>query len=212
MSLPNIQVALDHSNTADAVRAAVAVGDTVDIVEAGTVLMCEVGSEVVQILKKLFPDKKVVADTKCADAGTTIARNCANQGADIMTCICAAETATMISAAKEISEVQVELYGDWTFEQAQDWMDNGIDQVVYHQSRDALLAGVTWGEKDLEKVKKLIDMGFKVSVTGGLDIKTIELFEGVDVYTFIFGRAITEAESPAQSAKDIRTRIEELWA
>lgn len=212
MSLPNIQVALDHSNTADAVRAAVAVGDTVDIVEAGTVLMCEVGSEVVQILKKLFPDKKVVADTKCADAGTTIARNCSNQGADIMTCICAAETATMISAAKEISEVQVELYGDWTFEQAQDWMDNGIDQVVYHQSRDALLAGVTWGEKDLEKVKKLIDMGFKVSVTGGLDIKTIELFEGVDVYTFIFGRAITEAESPAQSAKDIRARIEELWA
>lgn len=212
MSLPNIQVALDHSNTADAVRAAVAVGDTVDIVEAGTVLMCEVGSEVVQILKKLFPDKKVVADTKCADAGTTIARNCANQGADVMTCICAAETATMISAAKEISEVQVELYGDWTFEQAQDWMDNGIDQVVYHQSRDALLAGVTWGEKDLEKVKKLIDMGFKVSVTGGLDIKTIELFEGVDVYTFIFGRAITEAENPAQSAKDIRARIEELWA
>ena len=212
MSLPNIQVALDHSNTADAVRAAVAVGDTVDIVEAGTVLMCEVGSEVVQILKKLFPDKKVVADTKCADAGTTIARNCANQGADIMTCICAAETATMISAAKEISEVQVELYGDWTFEQAQDWMDNGIDQVVYHQSRDALLAGVTWGEKDLEKVKKLIDMGFKVSVTGGLDIKTIELFEGVDVYTFIFGRAITEAENPSQSAKDIRARIEELWA
>ena len=129
-----------------------------------------------------------------------------------MTCICAAETATMISAAKEISEVQVELYGDWTFEQAQDWMNNGIDQVVYHQSRDALLAGVTWGEKDLEKVKKLIDMGFKVSVTGGLDIKTIELFEGVDVYTFIFGRAITEAENPAQSAKDIRARIEELWA
>lgn len=212
MSLPNIQVALDHSNTGDAVRAAVAVGDTVDIVEAGTVLMCEVGSEVVQILKKLFPDKKVVADTKCADAGTTIARNCANQGADVMTCICAAETATMISAAKEISEVQVELYGDWTFEQAQDWMDNGIDQVVYHQSRDALLAGVTWGEKDLEKVKKLIDMGFKVSVTGGLDIKTIELFEGVDVYTFIFGRAITEADSPSQSAKDIRARIEELWA
>ncbi len=211
MSLPNIQVALDHSNTADAVKAAVAVGDTVDIVEAGTVLMCEVGSEVVQILKELFPDKKVVADTKCADAGTTIARNCANQGADVMTCICAAETATMTSAAEEVDEVQVELYGDWTYEQAQEWMDAGIDQVVYHQSRDALLAGVTWGEKDLEKVKKLIDMGFKVSVTGGLNIDTIELFEGVDVYTFIFGRAITEADNPAQSAKDIRARIEELW-
>lgn len=211
MSLPLIQVALDHSNTADAVKAAVAVGDIVDVVEAGTVLMCEVGSEVVQILSKLFPDKKIVADTKCADAGGTIARNCANQGADVMTCICAAETATMISAAKEVDEVQVELYGDWTFEQAQEWMDAGIDQVVYHQSRDALLAGVTWGDKDLQKVKKLIEMGFKVSVTGGLDIKTIELFEGVDVYTFIFGRAITEADSPSDSAQAIRTRIEELW-
>lgn len=212
MSLPNVQVALDHSNTADAVQAAVAVGDTVDIVEAGTVLMCEVGSEVVQILSKLFPDKKIVADTKCADAGTTIARNCANQGADVMTCICAAETATMTSAAEEIDEVQVELYGDWTFEQAQEWKDSGIDQVVYHQSRDALLAGVTWGEKDLGKVKKLINMGFKVSVTGGLNIETIELFEGVDVYTFIFGRAITEADNPSQSAKEIKDKIIELWS
>lgn len=212
MTLPNIQVALDHSNTADAVKAAVSVGDVVDVVEAGTVLMCEVGSEVVQILSKLFPNKRIVADTKCADAGTTIARNCANQGADVMTCICAAETATMTSAAKEVDAVQVELYGDWTFEQAQEWIDAGIDEIVYHQSRDALLAGVTWGEKDLEKVKKLIDMGFKVSVTGGLNIDTIDLFEGVDVYTFIFGRAITEADNPEESAKEIRAKIEKLWS
>lgn len=211
MNVPYVQVALDHSSTSEAVQAAVSVGEEVDIVEAGTVLMLEVGSEVVQILSKLFPDKTIIADTKCADAGTTIARNCKNQGADVMTCICSAEVATMTSAAKEIETIQVELYGDWTFEQAQSWMDAGIDEVVYHQSRDALLAGVTWGEKDLEKVKKLIEMGFKVSVTGGLNIETIELFEGVDVYTFIFGRAITEADNPAESAKAIRARIHELW-
>lgn len=212
MSVPYVQVALDHSSTSEAVQAAVSVGEEVDIIEAGTVLMLEVGSEVVQILSKLFPDKTIIADTKCADAGTTIARNCKNQGADVMTCICSAEVATMTSAAKEIEEIQVELYGDWTYEQAQTWMDAGIEQVVYHQSRDALLAGVTWGEKDLEKVKKLIDIGFKVSVTGGLNIETIELFEGVDVYTFIFGRAITEADNPAASAKAIRERIHELWS
>lgn len=212
MSIPNVQVALDHSTTPGAVQAAVAVGAEVDIIEAGTVLMCEVGSEVVEILKNLFPDKKVVADTKCADAGKTIARNCSNRGADVMTCICAAETATMIAAAKEIDEVQVELYGDWTFEQAEEWMEAGIDQVVYHQSRDALLSGVTWGDSDLQKVKKLIDMGFKVSVTGGLNLDTIDLFEGVDVYTFIFGRAITEADDPAASAREIREKIHGMWA
>lgn len=211
MSIPNLQVALDHSNTADAVKAAVAVGNEVDIIEAGTVLMCEAGSEVVQILSKLFPDKPVVADTKCADAGGTIAKNCKTQGATVMTCICSAEVATMKAAGKEIDEIQVELYGDWTFDHAQAWLDAGIDQVVYHQSRDALLAGVTWGEKDLNKVKKLVDMGFKVSVTGGMTLETLDLFKGVDVYTFIAGRAITEADDPALAAKELKDKIKELW-
>jgi len=211
MSLPKLQVALDHSNTADAVEAAVSVGEVVDVIEAGTVLMDEVGSEVVEILHKLFPDKTLVADTKCADAGSTIAANCKARGADTMTVICAAEVATMESAAKEIDNIQVELYGDWTYEQAQTWLDAGIEQVVYHQSRDALLSGVTWGEKDLERVKKLINMGFKVSVTGGLNVDIIDLFKGVDVYTFISGRSITEADDPEIAAQDFQDKIQKLW-
>lgn len=211
MSIPKLQVALDQSSTAEAIKAACAVGDVVDILEAGTVLMCEVGSEVIQILRQLYPDKTIVADTKCADAGSTIARNCKQQGANIMTCICCAEIATMKAAAKEIDDIQVELYGDWTFEQAQQWMDAGIQQVVYHQSRDALLSGVTWGEKDLNKVKKLVDMGFKVSVTGGLNLDTIDLFEGVAVHAFIAGRAITEAPNPIASAQALKDKINKLW-
>ncbi len=211
MSIPKLQVALDHSNTGDAVQAAVSVGDVVDVIEAGTVLMDEVGSEVVEILYKLFPTKSIVADTKCADAGGTIAKNCKVRGADTMTCICSAEVATMEAAAKEIDNIQVELYGDWTYEQAQTWLDAGIEQVVYHQSRDALLSGVTWGEKDLEKVKKLIDMGFKVSVTGGLNVDILDLFKGVNVYTFISGRSITEADNPAAAAQEFQDKIQELW-
>lgn len=57
-----------------------------------------------------------------------------------MTVICSATLPTMVAARKVMDDLQVELYGDWTFEQAQQWMDNGIQQVVYHQSRDALLA------------------------------------------------------------------------
>lgn len=128
-----------------------------------------------------------------------------------MTCICSAAVATMEAAAKEIDQVQVELYGDWTYEHAQSWLDAGIDHAIYHQSRDALLAGGTWGEKDLNKVKKLVEMGFKVSVTGGLDVDTLELFKGVDVYTFITGRGITQAEDPVKAANDFKNKIIELW-
>lgn len=211
MSLPKLQVALDHSTKAEAVAAAVAVGNEVDIIEAGTVNLLEVGGEVIEIIREIFPEKLIIADTKCADAGGTVAKNARESGANVMTCICSATLATMKAAAKEIDEVQIELYGNWTFEDAQDWLDAGIDQAIYHQSRDALLDGESWGQKDLDKVKRLIDMGFRVSVTGGLKVETLELFKGLDVYTFISGRTITEADDPAQSARDFKAKIKEIW-
>ena len=91
------------------------------------------------------------------------------------------------------------------------WLDAGISRAIYHQSRDALLAGETWGEKDLNKVKRLIEMCFRVSVTGGLNVKTLSLFEGVDVYTFIAGRGITEADNPAQAAREFKDEIKRIW-
>lgn len=216
--IPNLQVALDHSDLSGAIKAAVSVGHEVDIIEAGTVCLLQVGSELVEVLRTLFPDKIIVADTKCADAGGTIAKNNAVRGADWMTCICSATIPTMSAALKAIKdvrgdrgEIQVELYGDWTYDHAQQWLDAGIDQAIYHQSRDALLAGETWGEKDLSKVKKLVEMGFKVSVTGGLDVSTLKLFEGVDVYTFIAGRGITEAENPAAAAREFKDEIKRIW-
>ncbi|MCD3466602.1 L-ribulose-5-phosphate 3-epimerase [Streptococcus equi subsp. zooepidemicus] len=215
--IPKLQVALDHSDLQGAVRAAVAVGHEVDVIEAGTVCLLQVGSELVEVLRSLFPEKIIVADTKCADAGGTVAKNNAKRGADWMTCICCATIPTMAAALKAIKEergdrgeIQVELYGDWTYEQAQLWLDAGISQAIYHQSRDALLAGEVWGEKDLNKVKALIDMGFRVSVTGGLDINTLKLFEGVDVFTFIAGRGITEAEDPAAAARAFKDEIRRI--
>ena len=109
-----------------------------------------------------------------------------------MTVICCATMPTMKAAQKEIGELQVELYGNWTFEQAKDWYNIGIRQVIYHQSRDALLSGEAWGEKDLSKVSKLIELGFNVSVTGGLNPNTLQLFEGINVYTFIAGRGLQQ--------------------
>lgn len=216
--IPNLQVALDHSDLQGAIKAAVSVGQEVDIIEAGTVCLLQVGSELAEVLRSLFPDKIIVADTKCADAGGTVAKNNAVRGADWMTCICCATIPTMEAALKAIKtergergEIQIELYGDWTFEQAQLWLDAGISQAIYHQSRDALLAGETWGEKDLNKVKKLIDMGFRVSVTGGLNVDTLKLFEGVDVFTFIAGRGITEAADPAGAARAFKDEIKRIW-
>lgn len=211
MTRPNLQVALDHSDLPSAIKAIKTVGDSVDIIEVGTILILQAGDQAVRCIRAMYPDKTIVADTKCADAGGTVAENVQKAGADWTTVICCATIPTMKAAAEKIAAVQVELYGDWTYAQAQLWLAAGIRQVIYHQSRDALLAGETWGEKDLAKIQKLIDMGFQVSVTGGLDVDTLKLFKGMAVYTFITGRGITAAQDPVQAATAFLDEIKAIW-
>ncbi|MCP1226139.1 3-keto-L-gulonate-6-phosphate decarboxylase UlaD [Sebaldella sp. S0638] len=211
MSRPLLQIALDNNTLSDAIRSISQVGNEVDVIEAGTILCLAEGMEAVRCLRALYPSKTILADTKCADAGGTVAKNCADAGADWMTVICSATIPTMKAALKEVADLQVELYGDWTFEHAKQWKEAGLSQVVYHQSRDALLAGETWGEKDLNKIKKLVEMGFKVSVTGGLEKETLKLFKGINVYTFIAGRGIREASDPAQAAREFKEEIAKYW-
>lgn len=211
MAIPNLQVALDQSSLSEALKTVRKVGEEVDIIEAGTILCLAEGMQAVKCLRALYPDKIVVADTKCADAGGTVAGNASDAGADWMTVICSATIPTMKKAAEQVSELQVELYGNWTYQDAEKWLEAGISQAVYHQSRDALLAGETWGEKDLTRVKKLVEMGFRVSVTGGLEKETLQLFAGVDVFTFIAGRSITESADPKAAAREMKEEMRRIF-
>lgn len=211
MAKPMLQVALDTDTTAQALSVARQVSDVVDVVEAGTLLIYQEGMSAVRDLRAIAPDKIILADAKVADAGGHVGKVTKDAGADWMTCINAATVPTMAQAQKQI-EVQVELYEGWDNKQrAQEWLDNGIDQVVYHQSRDAKAAGQTWGEKDLNAVKNLIDMGFKVSVTGGVKPEVLKLFKGVPVYTFIAGRAIHGADDPHAAALEFKNEINRIW-
>ncbi|EUJ16986.1 3-keto-L-gulonate-6-phosphate decarboxylase [Listeria aquatica FSL S10-1188] len=73
------------------------------------------------------------------------------------------------------------------------------------------MAGETWGEKDLTRVKKLVEMGFRVSVTGGLEKETLQLFAGVDVFTFIAGRSITESPDPKVAAFEMKEEMRRIF-
>lgn len=211
MNKPMLQVALDTDTTAQALSVARQVSGVVDVIEAGTLLIYQEGMDSVRALRAVAPDKIILADAKVADAGGHVGEVAKQAGADWMTCINAATIPTMVQAQKHI-EVQVELYEGWKdMKRAREWLSNGITQVVYHQSRDAKAAGQVWGEQDLNAVKKLIDMGFKVSVTGGVKPEIIKLFEGVPVYTFIAGRAIHLADDPHKAALEFKKEINRIW-
>ena len=214
---PKLQVALDNTSISEALTSVKNYADVIDVIEVGTILHVAEGVAPVRILRALYPEKIILADIKGADAGSILAKQCYDAGATWMTAICSADVETMIGmkeTAKKYGEdrdVQIELYGDWTFEQARQWKSVGLEQVVYHRSRDAEAAGKSWSDADVQKVGKLIELGFKVTITGGLKVEDLTLFKDYPIYCVIAGRSIRDASNPQLAAKAFQTEIERLW-
>ncbi len=214
-SLPMLQVALDNQTLADAYLTTRQIAEEVDIIEVGTILCVGEGVRAVRDLKALYPHKIVLADAKIADAGKILSRMCFEAHADWVTVICCADINTAkgaLDVAREFDgDVQIELTGFWTWEQAEAWRTAGIGQVVYHRSRDAQAAGVTWREEDINAIKRLTEMGFKVTVTGGLVLEDLPLFKAIPIHVFIAGRSIRDAENPAEAARQFKRSIAQIW-
>ncbi len=215
MSKPLLQVALDTLDIPTALKATQALASEVDVLEVGTILCYAEGARAVATLRALYPEHIILADLKAADAGSTVAEIVFSQGATWMTVICCAPYATM-AAALEVArkykgDVQIELYGEWTFEQAEKWLQIGLTQAIYHRGRDAAFAGQQWGEADLEKIRRLVDMGFDVSVTGGLNPEDLGFFKGIPVKCFIAGRGLYQADEPAKAAREFKEAINKYW-
>ncbi len=215
MSRPLLQLALDHTSLAAAQRDVALLQDHVDIVEAGTILCLSEGVNAVRALRAQCPEKIIVADWKVADAGETLAQQALGAGANWMTIICAAPLATIEKghavAQTYNGEIQIELFGNWTFDDARDWYRIGVRQAIYHRGRDAQASGQQWGEVDLARMKALSDIGLELSVTGGLQPADLPLFKDINVKAFIAGRALSDATNPAQTAGDFHAHIRAIW-
>ncbi|MDF1568221.1 MAG: 3-keto-L-gulonate-6-phosphate decarboxylase UlaD [Spirochaetaceae bacterium] len=215
MAKPLLQVALDNFTISEALESTRILAPELDIIEVGTILCLSSGSEAIEVMNTLYPDNIIVADLKIVDAGGELAGMACDKGADWVTVMCNAADATKVkameAAEKRGGEMQVELFGNWTYEQAETWKKLGLKQVIYHQSRDALNSGGSWGTENMTVVKKLADIGLEVSVTGGLTKEVIQLFKGIPVKSFIVGRNLRNADDPATEARAYQDEIAKYW-
>lgn len=216
MERPKLQIALDTYDLPSALGPLQRAHPHINIIEVGTILCLAQGMDAVRIIRSLYPDKTILADVRIAEAGSIISKMCFDAGADWVSVVSGATMTTaevvLKEAQKRGGDVQIELIDGWTWEQVRQWRDLGIQQIITHRSRDAEAKGeLTWSQRDFDEIRQLAEMGYKVTVTGGVNPEDVPLFAGVPVDIFIAGRAIRGAADPGQAAAHFQEIIRQTF-
>lgn len=215
---PLIQLALDYVSMAPALSDAQLLHEEVEVLEIGTPLSKAEGMRAVSAIRELCPDNLILADIKSPDVGGLEAKIAFDAGADWMTVLGAAPLPTVKLALDEANrrpgkEMFIELTGIRDIlGRAREWRSLGVERMVYHRGWDEGNTSRTWDPSDRATIQELINMGFQISVAGGLELETIAFFAGVDISVFIIGRAIREAPDPVAAARRFRALINQIWA
>jgi len=215
-SIPLLQVALDYFSLPPAIAMAVKVAPYVDVIEIGTPLCKAAGIEAVRAIREVCPDNLVLADLKTPDVGDLEAKMAFDAGADFMTVIGGAALATVELAVKTARSMGKEMLMELTgvrdiLARAEEWKQLGVERMVYHRGWDEQTFDRQWEEEDKVVIRQLIDMGFKITVTGGITVDLLPFFQELPVSIIIAGRAIHQAPDPAASAHEFRSTIHRLW-
>jgi 3-hexulose-6-phosphate synthase len=215
-TVPLLQCALDYISLPPALVMALTVAPEVDILEIGTPLCKAAGLDAIRFVREVLPDKLILADFKSPDVGGLEAKMAFDAGADMMTVIGGAALATVESALEAARAAGKEMLMELTgvrdiIARAEEWRQIGVERMVYHRGWDEQAFNRQWVDDDRRTIQQLIDMGFKVTVTGGITKDTLAFFQPLDVAVVICGRGIRGAADPRQAAHEFRAEMARLW-
>ena len=209
---PILQLALDFVDLHRAVNVAqLAVPAGVDWVEAGTPLIKSEGLDAVRELKRLFPDKVIVADMKIMDAGRTEVEVAAKAGAGIVDVLGTATDATIaecVQAGKNYgAQIAVDLIAVADpVARAIQAEALGAHYISVHVAIDEQMRG-----RDPFAILAAVSQAVKVpvGVAGGVNSETAAAAVAHGAAYVIVGGAITKAKDPALATQEIRRALDE---
>ena len=209
---PIIQVALDFDELPRALKLArEAVAGGADWLEVGTPLLKSEGMAAVRALRKEFPGRKIVCDTKTMDAGRTEMEMAAKSGANVAVVMGIAPDETIkdaIRAGRNYGiEVAVDLMGvpDMAAraKQVAEW---GADEVCVHIAIDQQMAGQVSFDA-VKAVAAAVDI--PVSVAGGINSETAAVAVAAGASIVVVGGALTKSLDAAKATADLRRAVDE---
>jgi 3-hexulose-6-phosphate synthase len=206
---PRLQVALDLTRLEEAMSIASEVAEYMDHLEAGTPLIKSEGMRCVEVLKREFGEKFIVADLKTMDTGFLEASLAFEAGADYSTVMAAADVGTVsgaIEAGRKYKRgVMVDLLGVADLVLAKELDRLGPDYFLIHSGIDMQHRGIM----PFEPLRRLSEMGLKakLGVAGGLNKDNISMLVGIKVDLIIVGGYITGADDPRGVAKELYDEV-----
>lgn len=209
--MPTLQVALDLMQLNRAVAIAhEAVEGGADWIEAGTPLIKSEGAEAVRTLRKEFPGRKIIADTKTMDTGSFEVEIMAKAGADIVTVLGLADDATIEEAVmagrKYGAEIMVDLINvPDRAKRAKEVERLGVAMVCMHMGIDTQMRGE---EPPIEVLRRIVsETSVPVAVAGGITAENAGLYAEAGASDVIVGGAITKTGDIRKAASDIKAAI-----
>lgn len=218
MARPRLQIALDKTDLPSALNPLQKAASSIDIIECGTVLILAEGLRAVREIRALFPDKEILADIRIAEAGKLLSQMAFEAGASLVSVVAGASMTTVRQvcavAAEHGGEVQIELADEWyDADKARRWRDAGAQHVIVKRSRDREAVGdLSWRPDDIARIDELADMGFTVTITGGIKASDLEVFAGHPVGIVIAGRSVAGSDDPRTAAAEFQDAIARVWS
>ena len=206
-----LQVALDLMQLNRAVEIAKeAVAGGADWVEVGTPLIKSEGADAVRTLRREFPGKKIIADTKTMDVGAFEVEIMAKAGADIVTVLGLADDATIEEAVMAGRKYGTEIMVDMInvpdrVARSKEVEKLGVAYICLHMGIDTQMRGE---EPPIDVLRNIAaSVSIPIAVAGGITAENAGLYAEAGATDIIVGGAIIKTGDIKKAAEDIKKSI-----
>jgi 3-hexulose-6-phosphate synthase/6-phospho-3-hexuloisomerase len=177
-----------------------------DWVEVGTPLIKSDGAEAVRTIRREFPGRKIIADTKTMDVGGLEVEMMAKAGADIVTVLGLADDSTIAEAVSSGRKYGAEVMIDMInvpdrVSRAKAVEKLGASYICLHMGIDTQMRGEDAPVDTLRKVVQ--EVSIPVAAAGGITVETAPQYIEAGASIIIVGGGIIKAADIKGSASDI---------
>lgn len=196
------QISFDFTDLEKAIEVGRKVAEYADILEISSLSIQKYGTQSVEMFKKEFPEKILLADAKIVDRGRDTAALFASAGANWIT--------VMAGTSKEVIHATCTRAHDLKTKVALDLLDSssqaqsaleaqslGADAILFHQPYDEAQSPVFMDQWEMIRGNSSLPIFVSAKITRD----TIDEILALKPNGIIIGKTITEAENPEEEAK-----------